>query len=105
GFTPAGDPFPLLYEEIALLAKAGIPAPQVIRSATLIGARTIGHEEDMGTLEPGKLANMVFVRKNPLADVENLRTLVLTVKRGVRYPRSAFKPVRADEVPAEYRQQ
>jgi imidazolonepropionase-like amidohydrolase len=58
----------------------------------------------MGTIEPGKLANLVFVEKSPLANIQNLRTVVLTVKRGKRFPRSGYIPVRPEEMPAEHRE-
>jgi imidazolonepropionase-like amidohydrolase len=69
-----------------------------IRSATLIGAMTIGHAKDMGTIGAGKLANLVFVAKNPLDDIANLKSVVLTVKRGVPYRRSDYRPIQKDEV-------
>ena len=47
----------------------------------------------MGTLAPGKLANMIFVAGDPSADVAHLRSLVLTVKRGRRFDRADFTPV------------
>lgn len=102
GFADRADPYPALYEELALLAeKAGIPPAQVIRSATLVGATTIGQQAQMGTIAPGKLANMLVVAKNPLKDIRNLRSVVFTVKRGRRFDRSDYRPVTADEMPDE----
>jgi imidazolonepropionase-like amidohydrolase len=63
----------------------------VLRAATLTGARAAGQEKDMGSIEPGKLANMVVLSANPLADVRNLRSIVMTVKRGRRFARSDYK--------------
>lgn len=103
--SPAADPYPQLYEELTELAEgAHMPAAEVLKSATVIGARAVGHEADMGTIEPGKLANLMFVEKSPLVNIQNLKTVVLTVKRGVRFPRRSYVPVRPDEMPAEYRQ-
>jgi imidazolonepropionase-like amidohydrolase len=105
GVSPAADPYPQLYTELTeLAAGARIPPAEVLKSATVIGARAVGHEADMGTIEPGKLANLLFVAKSPLANIQNLRTVVLTVKRGVRFPRSEYTPVRPEEMPAEDRQ-
>ena len=81
-----------------------MPPAEVLKSATVIGARALGHDADMGTIEPGKLANLMFVEKSPLLDIQNLRTVVLTVKRGMRFFRTGYDPVRPDEMPAEYRQ-
>ena len=68
-----------------------------LRAATFIGARTIGQEKEMGTLEPGKLANFVVLAKDPLDNVSNLKTVTLTVKRGVRFRRADYRPITADE--------
>jgi imidazolonepropionase-like amidohydrolase len=42
-----------------------------IRSATLVGARTIGRDQDMGTIEVGKLANLVVLEEDPLNDISS----------------------------------
>jgi hypothetical protein len=95
--TPYTDPWPTLHHELAALVKAGMPPAQVIRSATLIGARAAGQEKDMGTVAPGKLANLIVLAQDPTADIENLKTLERTVKRGRDYPRAGFRPlVKAD---------
>jgi imidazolonepropionase-like amidohydrolase len=44
----------------------------------------------MGTIEPGKLANMVVLERNPLDNVRNFRSVELTVKRGRTFPRGNF---------------
>jgi imidazolonepropionase-like amidohydrolase len=80
-----------LFEEFTLLVqRAGLRLPDLLASATRIGARAAGQERDMGTIEAGKLADFVVLDKDPLADVANLRSVSLTVKRGVRY----FRPDR-----------
>lgn len=94
------DPFPPLYVELELLAdKVGMPPAAVLRCATAIGARAAGREDEMGTIEPGKLANIVFTSKNPLESIRNLRSVTLTVKRGTKYPRSEFEPISPQEAP------
>ncbi|MFF2380349.1 amidohydrolase family protein [Streptomyces sp. NPDC058108] len=89
--TDPGDPFPALYEELDFLVRrCGIPADQVLRSATLVGARAAGAEDVMGSVEAGKLANFAVLDENPLQDIGNLRTVALTVKRGRRFERAEF---------------
>lgn len=91
GETPGEEPWPALFEEFELLHdKAGMPPAAVIAAATINGAKAAGQEASMGTVEPGKLANLVALSKNPLDDVRNFRTVILTVKRGKQYPRSDF---------------
>jgi imidazolonepropionase-like amidohydrolase len=100
GTTPRENPYPPLDEELALLQhRAGIPAAQVLKSATLVGAMTLGLEHELGSLQPGKLASFVLLAKNPLADVSNVRSVIMTVKRGTPYPRERYRPISADEWP------
>ena len=92
GDTPPSDPLPSLFDEFSLLGgPVGMKPADVLRSATLIGARAAGQQKDMGSIEPGKLANMVVLSANPLIDVRNLRSIVMTVKRGRRFVRADYK--------------
>ncbi|WP_129794155.1 amidohydrolase family protein [Sphingosinicella sp. CPCC 101087] len=98
GISTWSEPYPALHEELEILAeRVGMPTLQVIQSATQIAARTIGRESEMGTIVPGKLANMVFVTRDPLADISNLRSVSFTVKRGKVYDRSDYVPATAEE--------
>lgn len=58
--------------ELELLQEAGFHPLEVIRSATLMGAQALGMEDQIGTIEIGKLADLVIVSENPL---ENLKVL------------------------------
>jgi imidazolonepropionase-like amidohydrolase len=91
GDTPISEPWPALFDELQLLHdSAGLPPMDVVRAATLNGAKAAGQEKDMGTIEAGKLANMVVLAKNPLDNVGNFRSVVLTVKRGQQFWREAY---------------
>jgi imidazolonepropionase-like amidohydrolase len=93
------DQWPDLLHELTLLAqKAGMPNAAVLQSATLIGARAAGQERDMGSIEAGKLANFVILARNPLSDLNNLKSAVMTVKRGRIFERSAFIPLEKDDI-------
>lgn len=97
-FARADDPFPALAGEIEILVrKVGMTPADAIRSATLISATAAGQQKEMGTLAAGKLANIVFLAANPLEDIGAIRKVVLTVKRGVRFPRKDYRPLTADE--------
>lgn len=98
GETEWTDPFPSLHEELELLAgKVGMAPLEVIHAATEVGARTLGQEAEMGTIAPGKLANLLFVTRDPAKDVANLRSVAFTVKRGRVYKRADYKPITAEE--------
>jgi imidazolonepropionase-like amidohydrolase len=97
--APWDDTWPDLFHELdALHTKAGLPVVAVLRSATVIGARAAGQEGDMGTVEPGKLANMIVLEKNPLDDLGNLKSLFMTIKRGREYRRTAFVPLTSGDI-------
>ncbi|MDH6217982.1 amidohydrolase family protein [Streptomyces pseudovenezuelae] len=86
-------PFPALHDEMVFLAReCGIPPVQVIRSATLVGAMSMGAQDVMGTVEEGKLANFAVLSGNPLADIAHLADIEFVVKRGCRYDRSDYQP-------------
>ena len=58
--------------ELELLREAGFHPLEVIRSATLLGAEALGQADEIGSVEPGKLADLVIVEENPL---ENFKVL------------------------------
>ncbi len=58
--------------ELELLREAGFHPLEVIRSATLYGAQALGAEKDLGTVEVGKLADLVVVKENPLKNLQVL---------------------------------
>ena len=88
----------LLHELIALSSKAKMPNGAILQSATLIGARAAGQERDMGSIEVGKLANMVVLARDPLADLSNLKSVIMTVKRGRVFQRTAFAPLTEGDI-------
>ena len=89
----AADPYPALYREMELLVdKAGFTPLEAIRAATGHAALAIRRDPDFGTLAPGQLADLLFLARDPSADIRALRSLTLTVKRGVAYPRADYHP-------------
>jgi hypothetical protein len=96
--APAADPWPTLHQEMAALAKAGLPLNEVIKAATLNGARAAGAEAETGSVQAGKLANLVVLARDPTADLENLKSIELTVKRGREHRRADFVPLTEAEL-------
>jgi len=72
-----------LIRELELYVKAGIPASEVLQLATFGAARAAGQGERLGSIAPGKLADLVLVDGDPSADPGALRNLRLVVKDGV----------------------
>jgi dihydroorotase-like cyclic amidohydrolase len=58
--------------ELELLREAGFHPLEVIRSATLYGAQALGMEKDLGSVEPGKLADLIIIEENPLQNLQCL---------------------------------
>jgi imidazolonepropionase-like amidohydrolase len=73
--------------EFALLVEAGLTPTQAIRAATVEGARNMGLSEEIGTIEPGKRADLIGVDEDPLADVSALMDVDLVIKDGRVYKR------------------
>jgi imidazolonepropionase-like amidohydrolase len=81
-FSPYGSTINL-HRELELLVKAGLSNMDVIKSATIINAEVLGQEKNIGTIEVGKLANLVVLNANPLENISNTRNIKYVFKRGV----------------------
>jgi imidazolonepropionase-like amidohydrolase len=83
--TDAGGPWHphgVVCKEIELLAKNGLTSAEAIHSATLGGAQLLGIDEKVGTLEQGKLADLIAVKGDPLADIRAVNRIVFVMKEG-----------------------
>jgi imidazolonepropionase-like amidohydrolase len=97
--APASEPWPELFHELTeLVDRAGMPASAAIRSATVVGARAAGRERDVGRIAPGQLADMIVLEKDPTASIENLKSIVMTIKRGRPFARGDFVPLQDEDV-------
>jgi imidazolonepropionase-like amidohydrolase len=68
--------------EMDLYVRAGFSPLEAIRAATQTSARSLGVEEDRGTLEPGKKADFVVLEEDPLQEVKNVRRILEVYKGG-----------------------
>ncbi|NGP89899.1 amidohydrolase family protein [Fodinibius halophilus] len=84
--TDAGNPGTLhgvsIYEEMEAMQKAGIPARDLIVMATKNGAMAMERLDDFGTLEQGKLANLIVLENDPASDIANMRSITHTMIKG-----------------------
>ena len=79
---------PALHRELELLADAGISPSDIIRIATLNGAIYLGKEKDMGSIEEGKIADLVLLAADPTVDINNAKQIVQVIKGGQLIDRS-----------------
>lgn len=70
---------------LELLASSGLRAEEVVRVASLNGARFLGRDHELGSIEVGKRADLIMVRGDVSNDITALRNPVLVVKDGVGY--------------------
>ena len=73
------------HRELMAMVYAGIPAADVLKAATINGARALGVDDRLGSIEAGKLADLVVVRGNPLVDIKAARDIELVIKNGEIY--------------------
>jgi len=86
--NPARDAMPNIHREMQLLVEeAGLSPLEAIRAATGEAARAIGVEKSYGTVEPGKIADLVILRQDPSLDIRKTSDIAAVIKGGVAYQR------------------
>jgi imidazolonepropionase-like amidohydrolase len=89
------------HRELHAMVLSGIPPADALEIATINGARALNVGDYLGTIEPGKLADLFVIRGNPLEDIRNTRNVRWVIKGGHRYnPKELLKAVRATIGPA-----
>ncbi|MEE9127875.1 MAG: amidohydrolase family protein, partial [Planctomycetota bacterium] len=81
-----------LHWELEYFVQAGIPPLDVLRIATQEAAAAVGADDDLGTLEPGKLADLVLLDENPLEDIKNTQTIWRVIKGGWLFDPEKLRP-------------
>ncbi|HUQ95223.1 MAG TPA: amidohydrolase family protein [Bryobacteraceae bacterium] len=71
--------------EMWALASGGLTNLEVLRAATLHGAEALGFAQDLGSIEPGKMADLLVLNKDPLVDIRNTNTIRMVMKNGELY--------------------
>ncbi|MDB4880347.1 MAG: WD40-like beta Propeller containing protein [Gemmatimonadetes bacterium] len=79
--------------EIWTIASGGMPRHDVLRVATIFGAEAIGLGRQLGSIEPGKLADLQVLDANPLDDIRNTNTVRFVMKNGRMYEASTMNEV------------
>ena len=82
-----------LHDELALLVRAGLTPMESLQTATINPARFLGMEKDLGTIENGKIANLVLLDADPLADIHNTTKIFEVFLAGKEFNRAALDEV------------
>jgi imidazolonepropionase-like amidohydrolase len=83
-----------LYEELSLLVEAGLTSMEALQSATRNPAAFLGTLDSLGTIERGKIADLVLLDANPLEDISNVRKINAVVFGGKLIPKSSLEAMR-----------
>ena len=73
------------HRELLAMVHAGLPTHVVLKAATINGAKALGVEDKIGSIEVGKLADLYVAKGNPLQDIKTARQVKLIIKAGVIY--------------------
>jgi imidazolonepropionase-like amidohydrolase len=74
-----------LYREIELYAQAGFTPMEAIQAATIVPARVMGLDKELGTVEAGKRADLIILDASPLESIHNIRKVEFVITNGVLY--------------------
>jgi imidazolonepropionase-like amidohydrolase len=74
-----------LHREIELYVRAGFTPMEAIQAATIVPARVMGMEKELGTVEKGKRGDVILIKGNPLEDIHNTRNVETVIANGVMY--------------------
>lgn len=89
--TDAGNPLtlhgPSIHQEMEAMQQAGMEPMDVLVAATRNGARVLDRSGDLGTLEPGRIADLLVLDEDPTADARAFRSLTHVMRAGVLRPR------------------
>jgi imidazolonepropionase-like amidohydrolase len=84
--VPAHLPARATWQEIeALVLEGGLTPLEAIRAATLDAAATMGAQHEAGSVSPGKFADLIVVRGDPLRHIERLQDVEIVIRHGLRY--------------------
>lgn len=85
-----------LHQELSLLVKAGLTPMEALQAATINPAKFLGEAAMHGTIEQGKIANLILLEANPLDDISNTERIDSVVVNGRFFPRTVLRMMLAN---------
>ncbi|NUM76977.1 amidohydrolase family protein [candidate division KSB1 bacterium] len=85
-----------LHDELALLVQAGLTPMAALQAATRNPAKCLGMLDSLGTIEKGKIADLVLLEANPLTDINNTKNLAAVVANGTFFSKTALQEMLAN---------
>ncbi len=82
-----------IHWEMQLLAEGGMAPMRILRAATINGARTYGLDHQLGSIEPGKLADLIVLDRDPLADIRNTNSVRYSMVNGRLYDAESMNEI------------
>jgi imidazolonepropionase-like amidohydrolase len=82
-----------LHDELALFVQAGLSPMEALQTATINAANFLGLEKSLGTIETGKLADLVLLEANPLDDISNTKKIFAVVTNGRYLPKEKLQEI------------
>ena len=83
-----------LDRELEIYNQSGIPASEVLRIATLTGAQVMKRDNELGSITPGKLADMILIGGDPTTNISDIRKVDTVIKDGtIMYPKELYSAI------------
>ena len=93
-----------LHDELANFVEAGFTPMESLQTATSNPAKFLGMEASMGSVKPGKIADLVLLSADPLADIRNTQKITMVISHGRLFDRAALDQILARVEAAAKRQ-
>lgn len=98
GASAHNGPGSKLHQELWLLWRGGMSIGDVLRASTMTNAEKLGLQEEIGSLEVGKMADFLVLHENPLDDILNTVSVKYTIQGGVIYDADAVERITPEEL-------
>jgi imidazolonepropionase-like amidohydrolase len=97
--TDVGNPFVIagfsLHDELEMFVQAGLSPMEALKTATVSPAEYLGRLKDFGTVEKGKIADLVLLEANPLEEIGNTRKIAAVIVNGKYLPKADLQKMLA----------